>query len=323
MSAGEWAMPCLATTVHPASVLPIQLDVSEDRLAEIELTEDFRRIGALADRHPLRHTLTSHIDSEKPHPLTILTGESDLGKSWLVQWCLYRSLLRGRRVQLVDLDRGESLTYVGLLDAMARGQPKARSRIRGALDPAIMNHFLYDATWIMEGKKPPPWDKSTDPEAQLVLPKEVPEKLPEQLFERFLEALEAIAATGPVIVALDHLKKDEMGVIPAQFTKYVVELFIKTIAAGTPKNVRLLIAVRSEDAKKLGLADIANAKYESVPKFSPEEFAESAIELAQLRGHERTDWEGAAAAFMKAFVKLPWRPERLWDFLKAAEAEES
>jgi CHAT domain len=307
----DWAMPCLETTVHPEDVLPMRLGVSTAVVERIEQEGHYCDVGVLVDRHELRRELLLGIDpifGGKPKPLTIVTGDTELGKSWLIKWCLYRPLLRGRTVLFVDLNRENRLNYVDVLDRIARGETMTSSGIGGPIAPKVMHRFLHDADRLLRKLPPAAWDEVTIVDPLKLPSKGVREKLAEEIFKRFEQALAEITRSEPLILALDHVDR---GVQPDHFTKYVLQYLVRPVAAGRAGNVQLLLAVR--DRKEFGLDAIPGASFLELRPFPRADYVAHATEYMQLRGFPPAKGPAVQNLIQSLleFQSDPWPPTEL------------
>jgi hypothetical protein len=311
--ASDWSMPCLTVTVPPDRVLGQAAHETWQKItAAAELQEFY-----FSDHHEVRHSLTERFDpaivTNQPNNLTILTGARDTGKSWLLLWCLYRAVLRGRQVLLVDL-ADQSRDYVGIVDKMLR-EPKdaSSSLIRGPLRPDLFEPMLKQlASWVTGT----PIAQLPNPIPPLSLPS-ARDNLPDLLFPELRQVLEQIAKDAPLILAFDHLRKgNNTNVTPALF-KYIVDHLITPIRNGNVKNVRAVIAIRSEDVQDYELEAFVPKHGLKLEGLSREDWEETVIEYMQHRNEKdaRGDYAEIARSMLKK-IKNPWLPVQLEQFAR-------
>lgn len=307
----DWAMASFVTTVAPETVIPIHRD-AQLVWDELKRSAGFEEIRKLVDRHPHRHALTEKIDpgipARKASRLTLLTGDAGTGKSLLIEWCLYRSLLRGRRVLLVDLERDKRLSYLGLLETIVRGDDRSGSKARQPIAELASFRAAAAALLGLDVRAPLP--------AELVLPQQnTPEHLAQKIFDAFLKVIVEVAKKQPLILALDHLSREGRGVQVDHFKQFVIDRLIVPIATGaidSGADLRLLISLRDSDVALLELDKVPNKEVVAIPAFRRHEWAENAIEYYQHLGHTKYREQLAPVfAAMGVQMKDPWSPREL------------
>ena len=272
----DFGFPTLTLRVAPDAVLA----AADSTFKASQLNELRRRLHVvpMVDRCEERHLLRDALAAlgESSHLVNVV-GDSNMGKSWLVRWCLYVKALLGENVAYADLyhddgvllDPGAVLTKI--VDALG-ACPKHGERNAAAFDGAALS--------ITE-------THSDDPVAEIM--------------DDFCARL-AVAAnqSGGLLLALDHLSGAS-----DRFLTTIGKQLIVPIADGDVAGVRLLVARRGngDDAARFPYDESIGTTIR-VKHLPPEE-------------HDSLSWAvlyhfGVAREAMKVpAVDGPWTPEEL------------
>jgi len=109
----RWALPVLTLVAPPEEIIPVRRSSSSPQLAEIAAVFPETRLFAL--RHLERREFVANLQ-----PVVFVTGESEIGKSHLVRWCLEGFALHGHGVHYVNRKAGGRLELVDLLRMVLR-----------------------------------------------------------------------------------------------------------------------------------------------------------------------------------------------------------
>jgi hypothetical protein len=222
-------------------------------------------------------------------------GESGVGKTTLVYWCLAHCARRGHRhgyVDLsdVDLRDGRRPDFLALLRLVRDGKQKLpnekddpsplRVALRGRKQAFL--RFDRDLNWILQGRRPPGEDPGSAEEDKM-LPFDASAALPDPfppIFTSFRAALERAADDQPLVLALDHFAP-----IRADGTRgYLRPHFFNHVAAGEIKGVRMILVVTPDDYRELDLANVHPAPtLVEVTRFQRRDFAQVAKEYCNFR----------------------------------------
>ncbi|HVR09928.1 MAG TPA: CHAT domain-containing protein [Thermoanaerobaculia bacterium] len=236
----DWALPQLSLRAQPEQVLPMQLIAPSLRI-QVPKIPEFARIRDFVDRQSQRRRLCFGIDpidqdpcdAESPYrDLLVLSGESEVGKSSLLFYCLAGCKLRGWQVAYVDM-QGSTQDFLGTLRILRDGDPGSTSTLcRGALDPAAfneVNHYLNHLDVLVTGRPLPPAAPGPDGRIAETRPyrrwPEAAYDFAPKLISLFCDALQRAAGGRPLVVALDHLN-----VSAADFKSWLLPHFIAPIA---------------------------------------------------------------------------------------------
>jgi hypothetical protein len=162
----------------------------------------------------------------------VVTGPEGCGKTWLVRRSLRDAISFGYRIQYVSVaSLGSTADFIDLLKAIREGDPQQQnSHIHEALprEPFADFYELIKAD-------PDTAKKSTD---------EI-----KRACETFERGLAEAARAEPVTIVLDQFsmgKSPKVSFSKAEFTKEGVRDLWKRIATGQVKDVRILLAARTE-----------------------------------------------------------------------------
>ena len=249
--ARDWILPCLTTRVRPDDVLP---DLSAASARAVRIEQQFEtEVGAFVNRVHERHKLLKGIDpgvGERVEPLLLVVGESDIGKTRLMNWLRRRCAVRGRRVKYVSFDRPNPVDLLGDRPArydflevlyairdVAEDLPDAPEGVASAFD-----RFNHDVVHLAEGRLPP------DPP----VPTPEPARWPRMTggtshhvastFESFRTCLASAARPEPLLLVLDHVGN----VLDSAFRQQLYDHLIRHIADGRVPNVSLVVVMTNE-----------------------------------------------------------------------------
>jgi len=109
----RWALPVLTLVAPPEEIIPIRRYTPSPQLNDF--AEAFPETRLFALRHEERREFLANLQ-----PVIFVTGDSDIGKSHLVRWCLEGCALRGHGVHYVNRKEGGQLQLVDLLRMILR-----------------------------------------------------------------------------------------------------------------------------------------------------------------------------------------------------------
>ncbi|MEU4447274.1 CHAT domain-containing protein [Actinosynnema sp. NPDC050801] len=251
--ARDWILPSLTLRVRPDDVLP-DLSATGARAARIEQQFE-KEVGAFVNRVHERHTLLEGVDpgaGEPLEPLLLVVGDSQVGKTRLLNWLRRRCAVRGRRVKYVSFDRpnpldvqgpGDRPTRFDFLEVLyairdvAEDLPNPPEGVAGAFD-----RFNHDVVHLAEGRLPP------DPP----VPTPEPTRWPRltggtshhvaATFESFRACLGRAAQPEPLLLIFDHVGN----VLDSAFRQQLYDHLIRHVADGELPNLSLVVVMTNE-----------------------------------------------------------------------------
>lgn len=320
----EWALPSLYLSVDADEVLNIQLDITEDLRRQIETDPVFTEIKNFIDWPKKRRQLWRGVDPyTQPgggRNLLIVSGESSVGKSSLVKWCMEGCAMRGRELLWVSMKDNKAKDFVHVMRLIQVGDETRTSLIcrpLTRLNEDAFNLFNWRLMYYLNNNSWPPPGMEMPP-GQHVIPKDARWRGGEgieQAFVFFREALAKAAGNTPLIIALDQLDIED-----THFNYLALYLF-SHVATGCVRNVRIILVLSEGDERgnyKKGM-QILGGSFERVElqkikgKFL-EPYAREFLRYNDIRlkeGKTKTVFD----AFVSSNSNDDWKPEVLGDIL--------
>ena len=129
LSRRDWALPAMTMSADPAQVLVFDEPQPRVPLATPEFVESEPFVGQGPERRSLWMGLDPGLFDSEAHGLTVVTGEKEVGKTWLIKQALWICALRGWTVRYVTLDRARPfLDFLDVLRRIRDGGPGSHSR---------------------------------------------------------------------------------------------------------------------------------------------------------------------------------------------------
>ena len=314
----DWALPCLELAVPPEQVFPMEAPAGKS--LELLDAAAFREINAFVDRSQERRKLREGLERRNGRPapdVLLISGERQIGKTWVIKCCLQGCAARGHRLVYVDLARTAAPPY-SVVDVLRL--------IRGPREPGseLLRPHLYPYFWrfneelnhLLCGKEPPEpaavqrevVDEMAPFEANQAHP-----KLLRRIFQSFLPALRSAAGDQPLVVALDHLSDGEGGVMQDDLRRYLFPSLILPVANHQYEPVRLILALRElvfDPGLPQGL--VLSLPLEEIPVCDFEPLAREYLFLNKLDRDEASNIIAALRGWIERGGRSTWSPSKLW-----------
>ncbi|HEX5268857.1 MAG TPA: CHAT domain-containing protein [Gemmataceae bacterium] len=265
----DWCLPCLWLTVPPSCVPP-EGQRGRFRLHQ-NVRNEFSELRTFVDREPERRTLcfgAEPIDArERPgRRLFVVAGDEQVGKTWLVRWCMQAWRVWGWRLVYLGGDEPGS-PFLDLLGLLRRVRDACRD-LAGA-DFSRFNHELTHLDDLARGRPAPPLPAGTVEEPAESPWREEHARAVPQLLVSFRRALESLAGGGPLALVLDPLR-----LRPDHFSAFLQPHLLRAVARDADSPLRLVLVVPPGDRQGLRLEpDVEELAHRlRVPRFRRADF---------------------------------------------------
>lgn len=308
----DWCLPCLTLSVLPERVLPMGYGVPEERSRQIEQAMEFDRLKTFVDRTSERRRVARGIDPDRDdtpaQDLMILVGDSQLGKTSVLRWCVRTCALRGRNLAYVDL-KGERRK--SFFDVLGTIRHRIVSSQLNNLTQEAFARFDRDFGGYLQRDRA---EGGADVADRF---RRGPEDGIPALFRAFGRALSEAAGGEPLILALDHVQ----GVVESDFSSYVCPYLIQPIAEHRLPPLRVIIALsrsEHEDPRIWPRELYASSQVVEIGRFPKEGFLPLVREFLL---HNRIDLERAEPILQVYSESLPgsWEPRILTSMLEIVQ----
>lgn len=264
-SDADWALPVLTLKGEPSAVLP--------DLTRAPSLDGFERVRRAVDRDVERRQLCTAVqaDDTVPHPLRVVVGKKEVGKTFLLLSCLLTCARRGRRVRYLKLAGGDHVDWLSLVRVIADGTSDEQDAFDGPMpsEPRLRLHHQIES--LRQGREP--GELANDDIAELpgdgpfVARTEWASGYIDRIFGSLRAALAKEAEANGLVLALDGLSD----ILGADLQQYVWPLLLKPIDGGKVPGVQLVASCRQVTWKRL-----------------PEEI-QSRVDPIQLKDFEESD----------------------------------
>lgn len=299
----EWALASLSFSVRPEDVLPLRLCVKDtQQLKSIE--EAFASVRDFVNRREQRRDLWRKVDPDvgEYQDLLVIEGETEVGKSALMEWCLEGCALRGRRIVHIDADR-KPTNFVEII-RLIKKDLSSKSPINQPLRADAFFEFNRRLNFLVKGTFPvPPTGGSTEDEGHPWLSGD--RDIINEIFSSFREALKLATGDLPLIIALDHLN-----LLEDQFEKYFWPELIDHIKRRALPQVRMLLTLSSGDVNRYSkeIPSLARDTIK-VKDFEAEDFKKLAREFCRHNDMDLNDIDELIDLLANK-VKSNWKPSK-------------
>ena len=300
----DFCLPTLTLSAPAERIVPKRYAIDARQLMDIET---LLPVTAFVDRRVERRDLLNHLASEEVRAaglLTTIEGESEVGKTMLVQWVLRQLAYRGRDIMYVDLRTPDRTprTPIGVLRAIRDEVRLFPSAAPG--DPRSFHPWTRDLNHLVKGE-PPPIAPVLAPQPDNDEAFDADQRDLDHIFAGFRYALGAVAER-PLLIALDHLEAVSQPDLPD-----LMAGLIQPLARGSVGRARLLVAAAA-GAIPAGLSPGLKV---SIPSFQPEDTC--VLVTQYLLYHDC--WSDERKRFVEAFRQTkPWKPEVFRNMLMIA-----
>ena len=156
----DWALPAMTLSADPGQVLVLDEPQPRVPLATPEFVESEPFVGQGPERRSLWMGLDPGLFDSEAHGLTVVTGEKEVGKTWLIKQALWICALRGWTVRYVTLTEPDHfLDFLDVLRRIRDGDPG--SQLQAPLPSEAFVRFNHEVYSLVRGKEPEPFETAT------------------------------------------------------------------------------------------------------------------------------------------------------------------
>ena len=295
----DWALATLYLRQLPESVLQMQPSIDKTTSTKFNIDTKLQETRDFVGRRTQRRKIWYGVDriedrDEDFSNACIVVGNKDMGKTALVQASMKVCALRDRTVAYVDVGYQSTKNFVDILKIIREGDPKSSDIICGPLPTAPFADF--DQKYGALLAKP----------VEAVTALAADEQRCRQFFQAYADALQVIAATKPLIIALDHLNVEWK-----DFNEVLVENLLLRIAQGKVANCRLILVCSVDDFDRIQSKELkALASVIQVPAWKTEKYVPLARQICQYNDFDLTK-VGAVITAYSAITPPEWGPASL------------
>lgn len=295
----DWALATLYLRQLPERILEMQPRIDKTTSTrfnidtKLEKTRDF--VGRRVQRRKIWYGVDQIEDRDEEFShACIVVGNKEMGKTALVQASMKVCALRDRTVAYVDVGSQSTKNFVDILKIIREGDPKESDIICAPLPTAPFADFDQNYGALLA--------KS----AEAVTALAADEQRRKQFFQAYADALQAIAATKPLIIVLDQLNVEWK-----DFNDVLVENLLLQIARGKVANCRLILVCSVDDFDKIQSKELkALASVIEVPAWKPEKYVPLARQICLYNGFDLSKAGGLITA-NSAILPPQWGPTNL------------
>lgn len=246
----DWSLPTLWLSVPPEQILPMP-PVDPATVNQLAAIPEFKEIHAFIDREEPRLQLCLDLHrTAAVSGLMVITGETDVGKTSLLHYCLESSKIRGQKIAYLNMQGEETQTLLPLLRWIRDGLPAHNSLLcRSSLDENFFNRFTHQLNHLSEMiqknqlLEPPDGQVVQDGRAQWPPGQDFAGI--DKLLAEFGRSLAAAAEGRRLILAINDPKFDG-----AQYRNFLAPYLLAPIARREMEPVRMIMVVPESDREK-------------------------------------------------------------------------
>jgi CHAT domain len=310
----EWAAPVLSVSVPPEEVLPIKRRVTDAaRVKKIRNCPKFIEvIPPFVNRTYERRSFFQSFYPISPdyveHHLAVVTGDSEMGKSWMACWCMEGCAWQNHNVRYIEVVNDKSKDWLDVLLQIRDGDEEERenSTLHEPLNPESFHDFNWELHYRLQGQSPPVR------EGQVIEPPQRGERVVGNLvssnrdfveltFTSFRQSLQSASGGNPLILVLDHFTRGDAVLETASMTEMINKL-IRPVANGDLKPIKIVLILTKTEYYELYKIE------EKLPK--------PLFPLVELNGIKKEKFDALASEFLQS-QNLSGSKEELIEYIQA------
>lgn len=266
---------------------PVEEILRHTSALEVEACPDLdAALNTFVDRDDERRKLMALLDGGKR--AVVIEGDPEVGKSWLLQWCMDAWLRRKMEVRYVEISGCQ--TWLDVVRAIRDGSPRKKGCVFQGLSPEARALLNWRLNALARGVADPPASSLTGTEQEdvnrtnaLVNPQAAMIDAHMKAMEILHAALQQEAGNAPLVVVLDNFVAGDVGLAGGYFS-VLRDHWINNLVVRAPSGIRVVLGVKSSQLVDYGLQTLPDG-FEKVPLscFPVNEFAGLMLELLPLR----------------------------------------
>ena len=318
---GHWAIPVLSiSTNDPADVFPCLPQIKDDIASRVyDVFDDIRLFASRRDKYrEIREKLNPAQPAGSASPLMVVTGDTLLGKTHLIKWCLEGLALRDWAVHYVEITK--SVSFLEFLLTLKNQSLTADLRM---LPPEAFHRFHFELKNLLQTGLAGQWngEATEEPAIPLDATNLKSDQLLQEIGRSFRSCLAEIAKTRQLVLVLDQFFDAGGGTVPQPdlfLDKGAVrEHFLLPIQRGEIQGLHVILVMRERQLEDFKVQQLVPSKdWVRMAKLPGGTFSKAAREMLWyqetkwpgvpelIKGLEQTTQQGWEAGTLQGFSNL-------------------
>lgn len=279
-SAFDPYLPCLAVTRPVEEILRHTSMVTIDECPDVAAA-----LRTFVDRDQERRQLLSLLEAGER--AVIVEGDSEVGKSWLLQWCMDAWLRRKMDVRYVEISGCQ--TWLDVLRAIRDGSPRKLGCVHRGLAQEARAMLNWRLNALARGVADPPADSFTGAEKEdpnwnaLAVPQTAMIDAHIKAMDALQAALRKEANSRGLVIVLDNFGAGDVGLATPYFA-VLRDYWANNLIVRAPSEIRVVFGLNSAQVREYALQTLPDGfKKVTLDYFPPGKFADLMLELLPLR----------------------------------------
>ena len=246
-------------------------------------------LKTFVDRDEERRQLVSLLESGTR--AVVITGDSEIGKSWLLQWCMDAWMRRSMEVRYVEIAGCD--TWLDVLRSIRDRSPRKSGSVYQGLSAEARALLNWRLNALARGIADPPADSFTGSEqedagwAALVDPQAAAIDAHIKAMDALQAALHHEARGAPLVIVLDNFGAGDIG-LGSPYFAVLRDHWVNNLVVRAPSEIRVVLGLNPRQVKEYALEMLPDG-FEPVllKDFPSSQFTDLMLELLPLTyGHE-------------------------------------
>ena len=242
-------------------------------------------LKTFVDRDEERRQLVSLLESDAR--AVVITGDPEIGKSWLLQWCMDAWLRRRMEVRYVEIAGCE--TWLDVVRCIRDRSPRKSGSVHQGLSAEAGALLNWRLNALARGIADPPADSFTGSEKEgagwakaLVDPQAAVIDAHIKAMDALQGALHHEARGAPLVIVLDNFGAGDIGLAKAHFA-VLCDHWVNNLVVRASSEIRVVLGLNSRQLKKYELETLPDGfKPVLLKDFPSTQFADLMLELLPL-----------------------------------------